>query len=111
MGVVIMIALITGLKQNTALHLLMMCIIPNILDTGPNLVTECNHLFSSDDESLMYHLKLVQREAMHHKQRVKNRRFTAMKKLMAAGEYFSDELMKSRDPLLYQQVKLKNSLH
>ena len=33
-----------------------------------------------------------------------------MKELMAAGEYFSDEQMKSRDPLLYQQVNMENEV-
>ncbi len=35
---------------------------------------------------------------------VKNRRYNAMKELLEAGTYFSDEEMKSRDPLLYEQM-------
>ena len=52
----------------------------------------------------MYLVKLVQKETRKQTQRVKNRRFTAMKDLLADGEYFCDEQMKSRDPLLYEQV-------
>ena len=35
---------------------------------------------------------------------VKNRRFEAMKRLVEQGEYFEDELLKERDPLLYEQM-------
>lgn len=36
--------------------------------------------------------------------RVKNRRYEAMKKLVTEGEYFSYDEMKYRDPLLYEQL-------
>ena len=36
--------------------------------------------------------------------RVKNRRYEAMKQLQSGGEYFSDEQIKARDPLLYEQM-------
>lgn len=36
--------------------------------------------------------------------RVKNRRYEAMKKLVTEGDYFSYDEMKYRDPLLYEQL-------
>jgi len=59
-----------------------------------------------EDKDLMYQLKILKRELKAADQRVKNRRFVAMRGLLAAGEYFSDEQMKHRDPLLYEQVLL-----
>lgn len=38
------------------------------------------------------------------KKNVKNRRFEAMKKLISEGSYFSESEMKSRNPLLYEQL-------
>ena len=35
---------------------------------------------------------------------IKNRRYEAMKELSRKGEYFGDEEMKARDPLLYEQM-------
>lgn len=37
------------------------------------------------------------------KNRVKNRRYEAMKELISEGEYFSEEEMKFREPYLYEQ--------
>lgn len=39
-----------------------------------------------------------------HRNRVKNRRYEAMKQLVNEGEYFSEEEMKFRDPYLYDQM-------
>ena len=36
--------------------------------------------------------------------KIRNRRYEAMKKLMEEGEYFGDEEMKGRDPLLYEEM-------
>ena len=38
------------------------------------------------------------------KNRVKNRRYEAMKQLISEGEYFSEEEMKFREPYLYEQM-------
>ncbi|XP_054854709.1 coiled-coil domain-containing protein 97 isoform X2 [Eublepharis macularius] len=35
--------------------------------------------------------------------RVRNKRYAALQELIRGGEYFSDEQMRSRDPLLYEQ--------
>ncbi|XP_066494771.1 coiled-coil domain-containing protein 97 [Tiliqua scincoides] len=35
--------------------------------------------------------------------RVRNKRYAALQQLIRGGEYFSDEQMRSRDPLLYEQ--------
>ena len=40
----------------------------------------------------------------YHRNRVKNRRYEAMKKLTLEGEYFSEEEMKFREPFLYDQM-------
>ena len=65
-----------------------------------------NIIAFSDNTNIMYQLQLLEKEKARQSQRVKNRRFTAMKELMSKGDYFSDEQMKHRDPLLYQQVRL-----
>lgn len=39
-----------------------------------------------------------------HQTVIKNRRYEAMRQLDALGEYFSDEEMKRRDPLLYDEM-------
>ena len=46
----------------------------------------------------------------YHRNKVKNRRYEAMKKLTLEGEYFSEEEMKFREPYLYDQMigELKN---
>ena len=38
------------------------------------------------------------------KNRIKNRRFKAMQQLLSEGDYFSDDEMRYRDPLLYEQL-------
>ena len=40
----------------------------------------------------------------YHKNCVKNRRYEAMKQLIAEGDYFSEEEMKFREPYLYDQM-------
>lgn len=35
---------------------------------------------------------------------IKNRRFEALKKLITEGSYFSEEEMRKRNPLLYEQL-------
>ena len=36
--------------------------------------------------------------------KIRNRRYEAMKELLSKGDYFSDDEMKRRDPLLYDQM-------
>ena len=59
-----------------------------------------------DDYIISFHLKEIRERLNVHKNFVvvRNRRFEAMKKLVAEGEYFSDEELKYRDPLLYEQM-------
>ena len=54
----------------------------------------------------------------YHRNRVKNRRYEAMKKLTSEGEYFSEEEMKFREPYLYDQmigeletILIENKMH
>lgn len=35
---------------------------------------------------------------------IKNRRFDALKKMVTEGTYFSEEEMRKRNPLLYEQL-------
>jgi len=60
-----------------------------------------------DQPDLLYQLQLIVKEAKDRPIRIKNRRFAAMKQMMS-GDYFSDEQMKERDPLLYEQVGYRN---
>ena len=45
-----------------------------------------------------------QKSGTFHKNRVKNRRYEAMKQLISEGDYFSEEEMKFREPYLYDQM-------
>jgi len=69
------------------------------------------HLDYFEKDSDQYEISFFLREARqqqckyvsHH--RKKNRRFTAMQKMISAGdEHFSEESMRQRNPLLYQQL-------
>lgn len=60
-----------------------------------------------EDSDLMYQLALLKEAKGKRMHRTRNRRFTAMKEMMADGDYFCDEQMKHRDPLLYEQVELQ----
>lgn len=51
-----------------------------------------------------FYLKEIEQQCKHYAQIVKNRRFSAMQQLEIAGEYFSESEMKSREPLLYDQM-------
>lgn len=48
-------------------------------------------------------VKRLQNQHLSHV-RVRNRRYSAMKKLLAQGQYFSEESMKNRDPFLYERM-------
>ena len=58
------------------------------------------------DYVIDFHLKEIEKLHNDKKNRtvVRNRRYEAMKKLVEGGDYFSDETMKHRDPLLYEQM-------
>lgn len=66
----------------------------------------CNFAYQYfiDKADVVYQLNLLEKDQKQRLSRVKNRRFTAMKKMMEDGDYFSEEEMKRRDPLLYEQV-------
>ena len=51
-----------------------------------------------------FHLKEIQHRCAHSEVIVKNRRYAAMKELEAGGDYFSEDEMKRREPLLYEQM-------
>lgn len=58
-----------------------------------------------DDYTVNFFVKEVEeRFADSRNHKVRNRRYEAMKELVAGGVYFSDREMKSRDPLLYEQM-------
>ena len=59
-----------------------------------------------DDYVIDFHLKEIEKLHNNKKNRtvIRNRRYEAMKKLMEGGDYFSDDTMKHRDPLLYEQM-------
>jgi Coiled-coil domain containing protein (DUF2052) len=60
---------------------------------------------NSEDYSLNFHITQVKRRLLDTKNLVvKNRRFAALKKLVKDGVYFNDSEMKSRNPLLYEQL-------
>ena len=58
------------------------------------------------DYVIDFHAKEIEKLHNDKKNRtvVRNRRYEAMKKLLEAGEYFGDDAMKHRDPLLYEQM-------
>lgn len=55
---------------------------------------------------VQFYLKEIRKrlDDRKNKQKIRNRRFEAMKKLMTDTDYFGDEEMKSRNPLLYEQL-------
>ncbi|ELT95464.1 hypothetical protein CAPTEDRAFT_157459 [Capitella teleta] len=60
--------------------------------------------FPSGDYTIDFHMSQIRRQRLSSKSEVKNRRYEAMKQMTAQGEYFSDEEMKRREPLLYEQM-------
>lgn len=58
-----------------------------------------------DDYQIGFYIEEIsKRSSSRNLNVVKNRRFRAMQKLMDEGEYFSEDEMKWRDPLLYEQM-------
>ena len=58
------------------------------------------------DYAIDFHLGEIRQRLNESREqtKVKNRRYEAMKQLVDGGEYFSEEEMKQRDPLLYEQM-------
>jgi hypothetical protein len=56
------------------------------------------------DYEVQFYLKEIAHRCAHSGTIVKNRRFAAMQELEAGGEYFSEQSMKFRNPLLYEQM-------
>ena len=59
-----------------------------------------------NDYVIDFHTKEIEKLHNDKKNRtvVRNRRYEAMKKLLEGGEYFGDDAMKHRDPLMYEQM-------
>ncbi|KAK2707046.1 coiled-coil domain-containing protein 97-like [Artemia franciscana] len=60
----------------------------------------------ADDYEVLFHLKEARKLKETPKQNVtiKNRRYDALKRLLQEGEYFSEEQMRKRNPLLYESL-------
>jgi hypothetical protein len=73
---------------------------------GKYLLEEDLAHFPAGDYTIDFYLSEIRQRLHTNKNEtvVKNRRFEAMKQLTAQGEYFSDEEMKRRDPLLFEQM-------
>ena len=59
------------------------------------------------DYEIDFHLKEIQRisSPSYTRNKVKNRRYKALMQMMSLGdEYFTEEAMKARDPLLYEEM-------
>ncbi|CAI9535821.1 unnamed protein product [Staurois parvus] len=58
----------------------------------------------SGDYSADFYFKEIRKASLKkvHHTRVRNKRYAALQLLISAGEYFSDEEMRQRDPLMYE---------
>ncbi|XP_056394310.1 coiled-coil domain-containing protein 97 [Hyla sarda] len=64
---------------------------------------ECfSHL--SGDYTADFYFKEIRKASLKkvHRTRVRNKRYAALQQLITDGEYFSDEQMRARDPLMYE---------
>ena len=79
-----------------------------LLRFGNHLAEEDLHFFTNLQGSyeVDFYIKEIRRQldVRKNKQKIRNRRYEAMQKLMVQGSYFSDTEMKGRDPLLYEQM-------
>ena len=79
-----------------------------LLRFGNHLAEEDLHFFTNLQGSyeVDFYIKEIRRQldVRKNKQKIRNRRYEAMQKLMVEGSYFSDTEMKGRDPLLYEQM-------
>ena len=65
---------------------------------------ELDYFYSIGDHDLQYHVEVLRREVKQSKHRRKNRRLKAISELTANTDYFSEEAMQARNPLLYEQT-------
>ncbi|KAM4019188.1 coiled-coil domain-containing protein 97 [Anomaloglossus baeobatrachus] len=58
----------------------------------------------SGDYTADFYFKEIRKASLKkvHHTRVRNKRYAALQQLISAGEYFSDEQMRARDPLMYE---------
>ncbi|KAM3911997.1 coiled-coil domain-containing protein 97 [Leptodactylus fuscus] len=64
---------------------------------------ECFSHLSGDYTADFYFKEIRKASVMKvHHTRVRNKRYAALQQLISAGEYFSDEQMRDRDPLMYE---------
>jgi len=95
------------------------CIVTDLLENKPStflqrfgkFLSEDHLAFFEDMSDQDYEVGFYLREARQRQckyvrdQRVKNRRFQAMQKMISAGdEHFSEDSMRQRNPLLYDQL-------
>ena len=64
---------------------------------------ELDYFLSIDDHDIQYHVEVLKKESSRHKHHLRNRRFNAIRELTANTDYFSEEAMQARNPLLYKQ--------
>ena len=66
----------------------------------------CYFDFLKSDYVIAFHLKEIKEKLDRSKNKmvIRNRRYRAMEKMLSDGSYFSNEEMKARDPLLYEQL-------
>ncbi|KAK1876955.1 Coiled-coil domain containing protein 97 [Dissostichus eleginoides] len=62
-------------------------------------------LLQHSDPRVLHYGKVIERRAaaFTNRTRVRNQRYAALRALQEGGEYFSDEQMRIREPLLYEQ--------
>lgn len=58
----------------------------------------------NEKELFNYYLNKINEPLNKKKAKIKNRRYEALQRLINQGDYFSDESMKSREPLLYSNM-------
>ncbi|CAJ0957178.1 unnamed protein product [Ranitomeya imitator] len=58
----------------------------------------------SGDYTADFYFKEIRKASLKkvHHTRVRNKRYAALQQLISAGDYFSDEQMRARDPLMYE---------
>ncbi|XP_072169028.1 coiled-coil domain-containing protein 97-like [Diadema setosum] len=92
-------------------------ILEDLFKRNPAVFLERYHLYLCEDDipcfdhvSAVYEVQFYLKEAQKRLSAgkasvlVKNRRYEALKKLESEGSYFSDDEMRSRDPLMYEQL-------
>ena len=65
---------------------------------------ELDYFHSIGDHEIQYHVEALRREVRLSKHRKNNRRLKAFSELSANTDYFTEEAMQERNPLLYEQT-------